>query len=149
MFVNIEDEELHDSQKDLEKEIKFFENQEVINGRDKIPERLILEFDNTCISLRIFNSGRRLASHLKLEYRVEIRDLDHSLYNSWEVKTIIPKTLQPNDYITFPLVKVEGAPRIGIQILSLKTYNGLGKEQLNNSPKASCWYENKNIRVSD
>ncbi len=125
-------------------ESKLVQNNNMIDGSRRIDNGKI-NYDNNLLSLRLFNSGRRLISHVKIEYIVDILDNDKQLSRQKRIEMIVPKTLQPNDYITIPLVKVGCFYYIKIKVLSLKSFNGLGEEQLDNSPQREFLYRNNNL----
>ncbi len=145
MFIEIDNNLFFSANNQLAKEAKLNQNPDLISGKDDFLEDWELDYDSNLLCIRLFNSGRRLISHIKLNYLIEIYDLQGLLYTTKRVETIIAKTIQPNDYISLPLVKVDQLPQLRIEILSLKSFNGLGKEQLENSPQKEKVYYNKHI----
>ncbi|MBM7624806.1 hypothetical protein [Sporohalobacter salinus] len=129
------------------REIKeeFVTNDQLIIG--KLDDKdLTVSKDDTYLYINIFNSGRRLISHIQLIYQVRIIDpWEETVMKNREIKTVIQVTVQPNDYISFPLVKMMNLPQVEIVIESLRSFNGLGKEQLLNSPQRKLEYKNKNL----
>lgn len=148
-------------EKEYEEDIKFMfmqkpkreiENEFVTNNQLKIgkleDDDLTVNKDKTYLYINVFNSGRRLVSHIQLIYQVRIiNPWEESVIENEEIKTVIPATVQPNDYISFPLVQVMNLPQVEIVIESLRSFNGLGKEQLLNSPQRKLEYKNKNLEV--
>ncbi|WP_018247590.1 hypothetical protein [Orenia marismortui] len=142
MFITIDNNDLFNGKQERSKEIKFVENDNVLRGKEDFNNNLELDYDSNFLAIRLFNSGRRLISHIKLEYVIDIFGLDEELNISRRITTIIAKTIQPNDYVTIPLIKVDQLPKIKITALSLKSFNGLGKEQIANSPQDEFIYYN-------
>lgn len=126
---------------------EFVTNEELLLGTAKDDEQLLtVDEDDTYLYINVFNSGRRLVSHVQLAYRVDIiNPQDDSVYKRHNIKSVIQTTIQPNDYISFPLVYVGNLPQVEIAIESLRSFNGLGQEQLLNSPKRILKYKNINL----
>ncbi|SJZ31316.1 hypothetical protein [Selenihalanaerobacter shriftii] len=146
-------------EKEYEEDIKFMfvkeqedklDEEFVINDKLLVgnvdDDSLITAPDNSYIYINLFNSGRRLISHIQLTYHVNIIDpLDESISKKHQIQVVIPVTIQPNDYISFPLIYVRKLPEVEVIIKSLRSFNGLGKEQLFNSPKKDLKYRNRNL----
>ncbi|SFL33601.1 hypothetical protein [Candidatus Frackibacter sp. WG13] len=126
---------------------EFIENEDLLVGEfDNDKQFMSVAPDETYLYINLFNSGRRLISHIQLNYEVNIiNPRTESVYNTYQFKVVIPATIQPNDYISYPLVYIREFPEVEIIIKSLRSFNGLGKEQLFNSPKKSLKYKNKNL----
>lgn len=136
MFIQKPKEEIGD---------EFVTNEQLIKGNLE-DNALTVNEDETYLYINVFNSGRRLISHIQLVYHVRIiNPWEESVVENEEIKTVIPVTIQPNDYISFPLVQVLNLPQVEIVIESLRSFNGLGKEQLLNSPQRKLEYKNKNL----
>jgi hypothetical protein len=126
---------------------EFITNDNLLVGKFDEDERsLAVDKDKTYLYINLFNSGRRLISHIQLKYQVNIIDpYDNTIYEEKNIKSVIPATIQPNDYISLPLVYIAELPEVEIIIKSLRSFNGLGKEQLFNSPKKVLKYKNENL----
>ncbi|MGM0471940.1 MAG: hypothetical protein ACQEQI_06645 [Bacillota bacterium] len=120
-------------------------NPKLVRG-DLVDQDLAVLEDKTYLYIDIFNSGRRLVSHIQLDYRLLVFTADDDLIIEEEIEVVIPVTIEPNDYISLPLVYVKNLPQIEIIMNSVRSFNGLGKEQLLNSPQRKLEYQNRNLK---